>query len=102
MLSQIYIEMPPTRGTPLGPKRNSTQMRRSSSAIRMEQAYVLPSAGVANLIDYKVVPDKKKFFQLFEMNEFHEYIKTIFFFKKQVLSANSKNINKGCLNFDRT
>jgi hypothetical protein len=102
MLSQIHIEMPPARGTPRDSERNSAQMRRGSKAISMEQAYVLPSAGVSNLIDFKVVPDKKNFFQLFEMNEFHEYIKSIFFFKKQVLSVYFKSFNKGCLNFDRT
>jgi hypothetical protein len=102
MLSQIYLEMPPANPSPRGSKRGSAFMRRSSNSIGMEQAYVLPSTGVSNLIDFKVAPDKKKFFQLFQMNEFHEYIKSIFFFKKQVLFAHFKYFKKGCLNFDRT
>jgi hypothetical protein len=102
MLSQIHLEMPLVHPSPRGSKRGSAFMRRSSNSIGMEQAYVLPSAGISNLIDFKAVPDKSKFFQLFQMNEFHEYIKSIFFFKKQVLSAHIKYFNKGCLNSDRT
>jgi hypothetical protein len=90
MLSQIHLEMPPAHPSSRGSKRGSAFMRRSSNSIGMEQAYVLPSAGVSNLIDFKAVPDKKKFFQLFQMDEFHEYIKSIFFFKKQVLFADFK------------